>query len=134
MKFFAFILTLALSSGALADERIFDCTAKNISKSQSLPEELQLLKNPTLLFKQFGNSKKLWTLQIGELVLHTSFGPAVKMDSSYTNDAVTYDFWVDGSYEYQLVIDTEDTSAKLFWWGTGEATPVADFNCLMVEQ
>ncbi|MNK80907.1 hypothetical protein D3C87_1006400 [compost metagenome] len=136
MKSIVFVIAMLFSTLSFADERIFDCTATILNKSFSLPEELKLTQSPTMLFRQLDKAGKTWTLQIGQLLLHPYMGrsPALKMESSFTNDYVEYSFWVDGSYEYELQISTEDKSAKLFWWGLGEQVHVGDFNCLMVEQ
>lgn len=134
MKSLFFVVLLFGSSFSYADERVFDCAATALQVSAELPSELELKNNPQVIFR---SSQQRFILQVGNLVLNTLEvnGPSLKMTSSSSgNGVVEYNFWVDGSYEYQLAVSVIDHSAKLFWWGLGESVPVGTFSCEVIEQ
>lgn len=132
MKWFVvFALTLA-SSAAFADQRVFDCQATGLSKTLETPTDVNLRSNPTVIFRDGLN----WSLQVGDLLMSyvDSEGPALSKKTTLLSKTVQFDFWVDGSYEYELQVSVVNHSAKLFWWGTGKRVHLGNFACEVIEQ
>jgi len=132
---FCFLFSNSLfSSFAFSSERIFDCAVKKTYKIQHLPEEFELNSNSKVIFRQ---AVKNWSLQVGQYGVRDNdgMGPAVRYAAEVSPDfsTVSYYFQLDGSLEFQLSIDTLSHNATLFWWGLGEATPMAKLQCEVSE-
>ncbi len=133
MKTVLFIFSLLFATSSYAQQRIFDCEATSLSRTIFVPDGANLVLNPHILFKDGIN----WSLQVGDLSLESFAvnGPALIKESHITDpETVRYDFWVDGSYEYEIYINVVDHSAKLYWWGLGEGTFLGNFACEVTEQ
>lgn len=114
---------------ASAQERVFDCSAIKLSQQSVRPEGSNIDQHSQVVLRQ--KSKQV-SLQVGDLFFETqdSQGPAVVMKSSLENqNLVRYDFWIDGSYEYEMAVNLQNHKAKVFWWGLGERVLLGDFQC-----
>ncbi|WII70904.1 hypothetical protein QJS83_10570 [Bdellovibrio sp. 22V] len=134
MKTIVFAIAMLASSLSFAGQRVFDCSATKLSTSKDLSfSEINIQQNPQVLFI---DGTYNWSLQVGDVSLQTvdSNGPALWKESSSTKNTVRYDFWVEGSYEYELRINVKDHTAKVYWWGLGERVEVGTFACEVVEQ
>ncbi|UXR64204.1 hypothetical protein EZJ49_14145 [Bdellovibrio bacteriovorus] len=129
MKTVFFVTAMLFSSLSFAGQRVFDCQATKLSKNPEINEDFNILKNPTVLLIE---DAKNWSLSVGDYSVSTldMNGPALARESSSASDTeVRYDFWVEGSYEFELVISVVDHTAKVYWWGLGEQTEVGTFAC-----
>lgn len=135
MKMLLFVSALVFSTVSFANERVFDCKATQVSTDLELSEDINIAKNPYVLFIQ---GKKDWTLSVGDVTLSTMDlkGPDLEMEEGggETSDEVRYDFWVERSYEYQVNINVVDHTATVYWWGLGEAIEVGRFQCEVSEK
>jgi hypothetical protein len=136
MKMLLFVSAMFFATVSFADQRVFDCTATQLSNHPDLSyaEDLNIEKNPHVLFIE---GKKDWTLNVGDITLSTSDlnGPDLEKEvSTHSDSTVRYDFWVERSYEFELVINVEDYSADVYWWGLGQRTPVGRFQCEVSEK
>lgn len=129
MKSIVFAATLLVSSFAFAGQRVFDCSATQLSNNPEISEDLNIKNNPTVLLIE---GKDRWSLNVGDVSLNSldNNGPALWKEAvSESATVVRYDFWVEASYEFELAISVVDHSAKLYWWGLGERLHVGDFAC-----
>lgn len=134
MKSLVLAIVMLTSAVSFAEERVFDCTAIQLSRGLQRPEDTNIEQNPNVIFRQ---GLKQWSLQVGDLYLSTmdKNAPALEMKSAAANKySVRYDFWVDASYEYEFVVSVKDHTANLYWWGLGEQTLVGKFQCEVIEQ
>lgn len=136
MKMLLFVSAMLFATVSFANERVFDCTATQLSNHPDLSyaEGLNIANNPHVLFVE---GKTDWTLNVGDISLSTLDlkGPDLeKAVSSEQDTTVRYDFWVEHSYEYELVINVMDHSADVYWWGLGQRTPVGRFQCEVSEK
>lgn len=134
MKKIVLLFSLIFSSVSFAGERIFDCSATNLTKNAALIEDANLDQNANVLFRY--RTKSNYVLSIGDLTYSTldSKGPALVMDAEIMGDSVAYIFWVEGSTEFELAISVVDHTAELYYWGLGEQTLVGKFQCEVIEQ
>lgn len=129
MKTIFFVTAMLFSSLSLAGQRVFDCTATHLSKNPDVSEDFNIQKNPTVLLIE---DAKNWSLNVGDYSVSTidKNGPALwRETSSASQTEVRYDFWVEASYEFELVISVVDHTAKVYWWGLGERTEIGTFAC-----
>ncbi|CAE78264.1 hypothetical protein AB1A81_15910 [Bdellovibrio bacteriovorus] len=129
MKSIFFVTAMLFSSLSFAGQRVFDCQATKLSKSPDVSEDFNIQKNPTVLLIE---DAKNWSLNVGDYSVSTldKNGPALARESSAASDTeVRYDFWVEASYEFELVINVVDHTAKVYWWGLGEQTEIGTFQC-----
>ena len=136
MKMLLFVSAMLLATVSFANDRVFDCTATQLSNHPDLSyaEGLNIANNPHVLFI---DGKNGWSLNVGDVSLSTLDlnGPDLeKAAGSETPDTVRYDFWVERSYEFELVINVMDYSADVYWWGLGQRTPVGKFQCEVSEK
>lgn len=129
MKTIFFVTAILFANLSFAGQRVFDCRATHLSKNPDLSEDFNIQKNPTILLIE---GTKSWSLDVGDYSVSTldKNGPALKKEtSSAPQAAVRYDFWVEGSYEFEIVISVVDHTAKVYWWGLGERTEIGTFAC-----
>lgn len=133
MKSAIIAFTLLFASISFADERVFDCQATQLNKSADIPAEINILNNPTVLFR---HGLQQWSLNVGDYKIDTAdlSGPALHLDIDSTQTSVEYIFSVEASTEFELSISVVDHTAKLYYWGLGEKTHVGNFKCEVVEQ
>ena len=133
MKIILILFGLLFVIPGYAQQRIFDCESTSLSKTLDTPDDVNLNLNPHILFRDGIN----WSLQVGDLFLGSfeANGPALRKESHIADpETVRYDFWVDGSYEYELYINVVNHSAQLYWWGLGEGIYLGNFACEVTEQ
>lgn len=128
MKFLFFAAALLMSSVSFAGQRVFDCSATQLSHDLEMPEDMNIKNNPRVLFL---DSKDRWSLSVGDITLDSldDKAPALWKEESSQDEFVRYDFWVDASYEYEVLISVEDHSAEIYWWGLGERIHIGNFAC-----
>jgi hypothetical protein len=134
MKMLLFVSAMLLATVSFANDRVFDCTATQLSNHPDLSEDMNIANNPHVLFIE---GKKDWSLNVGDVSLSTLDlkGPDLEKEAgSEAPDTVRYDFWVERSYEFELVINVMDHTADVYWWGLGERTPVGKFQCEVSEK
>lgn len=134
MKKIVLLFSLVFSSVSFAGERIFDCSATNLTKNASVIEDANLAQNPNVLFRYRTNNN--WILSVGDINYSTLIptGPALHMAAEGAKNHVAYIFWVEGSTEFELNISVVDHTAELYYWGLGEQTLVGKFQCEVIEQ
>lgn len=136
MKMLLFVSAMLFATVSFANERVFDCAATQLSNHPDLSyaEGLNIANNPHVLFIE---GKKDWSLNVGDISLSTLDlnGPDLEKEAGSEQDmTVRYDFWVERSYEFELVINVIDHSADVYWWGLGQRTPVGRFQCEVSEK
>lgn len=129
MKMIVFVTAMFISSLSFAGERVFDCSATELSNNPEISADFNIKQNPRVLLIE---GSKNWSLNVGDYSITTldPKGPALWREvSSDGQGNVRYDFWVEASYEFEVVISVIDHSAKVYWWGLGERTELGSFAC-----